>query len=211
VRSCCSPLYARCAPARNDADETTGAHPASTYGYRRTAQGRQQCVVWACTRRSSSRPTTATPRPRPSTAGCRSCSRSVASASAFGSRRLAAPAGTAPGCCWLPSTRTPAPPRPGTSGTRDTLDTHVLSITAVLDAPLELTSLPEALRLRTPLAHRRAFASVKTTVPALQTKDPSPFFCCGPRVIPHGSCAGATRPAALRLRVPRIRTGRAPA
>jgi hypothetical protein len=67
------------------------------------------------------------------------------------------------------------------------------------------------LRLRTPLAHRRAFASVKTTVPALQTKDPSPFFCCGPRVIPHGSCAGATRPAALRLRVPRIRTGRAPA
>jgi hypothetical protein len=130
----------------------------------------------------------------------------VASASTFGSRRLAAPADGA----GLPlvSKNPYRPPRPGTSGTRDALDTHVLSIIAVravkphelvtllateatgtsprvpglpafsvpaftvedgalvkvaldgepavLDPPLKSTSLPEASRLRMPLAHRRA-------------------------------------------------------
>ena len=54
------------------------------------------------------------------------------------------------------------------------------------------------------------FASAKTTVPARSTEGLCHFSCCGPRVVPHGPCAGATRSAALTLRVPRIRTSGAP-
>jgi hypothetical protein len=54
------------------------------------------------------------------------------------------------------------------------------------------------------------FASAKTTVPARSTEGLRHFSCCGPCVVPHGPCAGATRSAARTLRVPRIRTSGAP-
>jgi hypothetical protein len=65
----------------------------------------------------------------------------VASASTFGSHRLAAPAGFGAGLL-LVSKSPCRPPRPGTNGTRDVLDTHVLSIIAVRAVkPRELVTL----------------------------------------------------------------------
>jgi hypothetical protein len=154
------------------------------------------------------------------------------------------------------------PPRPATSGTRDGLDTHVLSIITVrVVKPRELVTLlaTEATgtipghRVYSPFRRRRSRSKTarssrlpsmasppcstrRSSSPRVQGRcdcgcrgptdvlricedhnpsaiDQGPFAlsCCGPRVVPHGSRAGATRPAALRLRIPRIRTRRAPA
>jgi Amino acid permease len=140
------------------------------------------------------------------------------------------------------------PPHPGTNGTRDALDTHVLSIIAVRAVkPRELITLlppePPARALGTGVArvlgagvHSRrrrarrgcprwrarrarpatrvhvASSGVAAAVPAHrrashlrrpQSQRDRPrtlsLSCCGARVVAHGSCAGATRSAALLI------------